>query len=116
MLRKILFVLAMCAAAKASAGPCVTLDYQEMKDMSKEELIAEACRANKISMENFENGLANLSVRQGPQQYPNTNENFQQCQGEVDRMLRALRTKGVQEKLVNLCKQRPLQPMNPTTP
>jgi len=113
MLRKTLFVLAMCAAAQTSAGPCVTLDYQEMKDMSTEELIAEACRANRISIENFEKGVENLSTRQGPEQFPNTKENFQQCQGEVDRMLRALRTKGVQEKLVDLCKQRPQQPTTP---
>lgn len=115
MLRKTLFVLAMCAAAQASAGPCVTLDYQEMKDMSTEELIAEACKANQISIENFDKGLANLSGRHGPE-YPNTKENFQQCQGEVDRMLRVLRAKGMQEKIVNLCKQRPQQPTKPTTP
>lgn len=97
-----IFAALLAASASAFAGPCVALDYQEMKDMSTGELIKEACKANQSGSSSFD-----ISMK-----YPSTSESAQdamrdheQCSGQVDRMLRVLAAKGVTEKLYKLCEQ-----------
>ena len=99
------------ASVSAQAGPCSPLNDPEMKGMSVDELAAETCKASKINAVNYEEVMSNLDVRQGPAPHPNAQENFDQCEAKIDRMLRALRAKDVHEKVDDLCKRtRPATP------
>jgi len=104
---KITAALALfCAvAAPAFAGPCVALDYQEMKDMSANDLAKEACKARSINEDNSKQTLANLDATRVSKPFPNASENQSQCSGQIDRMMRILSSKGVTEKLYALCEQ-----------
>lgn len=88
------------ACAPAFAGPCVALDYQEMKDMSPDELVKEACKANATASANFDYSLATPSLSSASQEAMRDHE---QCSGQVDRIRRLLKSKGVAEKLYELC-------------
>lgn len=102
---KIQFValsLLAALAAPALAGPCVSLDYQEMKDMSVDELVKEACKTNEISTQNLHDSIAAPSLSRAADEAIRDQE---QCSGQVDRMLRILKSKGVTEKLYKLCEQ-----------
>ena len=94
-----------CTALPAAAGPCVALDYQEMKDMSAEELIAERCKAGAALVEAFDEGIQNIG--RGPKSFPNAQENFDECTGQIARMDRVLASKGVtKDSVVATCQRR----------
>ena len=96
----------LCAiAAPAIAGPCVALDYQEMKDMSVNGLAKEACKARAINENNSQQVLANLDATRVSEPFPDAQTNRGQCNGQIDRMVRVLASKGVTEKLYALCEQ-----------
>jgi hypothetical protein len=92
-------------AVPAFAGPCVALDYQEMKDMSVNELVAEACKAQQIGDAGFQQVMTNLDTKRGAPPYPNAEAEVLQCAGQRDRIMRILKTKNVTENLPELCKQ-----------
>lgn len=98
----VLVLLFGITSASAFAGPCVALDYQEMKDMSASELLQETCKANKISMENLDYSIGNPSLSKASQDAMRDHE---QCAGQVDRMKRLLKSKGIEGKLYELCAQ-----------
>ena len=106
-MRKHLFTLAVLAVLSAPvfAGPCVALDYQEMKDMSVNDLVMAACKANGANENNFNQSMLNIETRRGPKPFPDAERDYDVCQGQIDRMTRVLNSKGVAEKLPVLCKQ-----------
>ena len=102
-------VLAGMAAALLSvpvmAGTCVALDYQEMKDMSADELTVEVCKAHASANESLSEGIENLG-RRGPKPYPNADTEFEQCMGQITRIERVLESKGVLKASIQaLCEQ-----------
>jgi hypothetical protein len=97
-----LFAVLLAASAPAFAGPCVALDYQEMKDMSADELAKEACKANKASSDSFDESIKYPSLSAASSEAMRDSE---QCSGQVDRMLRILKSKGITEKLYVICEQ-----------
>jgi hypothetical protein len=99
------FAFLLACATPAFAGPCVALEYQEMKDMSADELAAAACKAREANKENFNEAMTNIDTRRGPKPYPNAESNQDQCNGQIERILRILKAKGVSEKLHELCAQ-----------
>jgi hypothetical protein len=102
-MKTILFLCsAIFLAPTAFAGPCVALDYQEMKDMSVNDLVKEACKTNLTATENFSLSLKYPSTSAAAREASRDNE---QCSGQVDRMMRILETKGVTEKFYKLCEQ-----------
>jgi len=96
------FALLGAFAMPAFASPCVALDYQEMKDMSTNDLVKEACKTNATSMSNLDESIASQSLSRARQEAMRDHE---QCSGQVDRMLRILKSKGVGEKLYVMCEQ-----------
>lgn len=106
-MKKILTTIALYVVSlSAYAGPCLSLDDQKMKAMSADELAAETCKASKINIENYDQVMLNLDARQSPGPYPKAQGDFDQCQEQIDRMLRTLRTKEVHAKVDDLCKQK----------
>lgn len=106
IVRKHIIVLAALAslAVPAFAGPCVALDYQEMKDMSADQLAKEYCKLNDVLSENMDQTMANLDTRYGPKPYPNAQDNFDQCHGQIERVERVLESKGMQrESAIKVC-------------
>lgn len=105
-MQKILATIVLYAASmSAQAGPCAALDDQKMKDMSADQLAAETCKASKLNEENYDQVMLNLDARQGAVPHPNAQDNFDQCEAQIDRMLRALRAKEVHKKVSDLCKR-----------
>jgi hypothetical protein len=97
----------------ALAGTCVALDYQEMKDMSAEEVTMEACKVQKAAGEYLEQTIENIGGR-GPKPYPNAQADFDQCMGQATRIERVLESKGVPKaSLPELCKQAAAKPAAP---
>jgi len=93
----------LCAvAAPAFAGPCVALDYQEMKDMSTNDLVKEACKARTNWKSSFDESIASPSLSRSAQE---ARRDYEQCSGQMDRMVRILSSKGVTDKLYALCEQ-----------
>ena len=99
------FIILIVLNAPAFAGPCVALDYQEMKDMSINELVKETCSAEANNDGNDRQVLANLDATRVAKPFPNAEQNREQCAGQIDRMLRILKSRGISEKLYKLCKQ-----------
>lgn len=105
-MHKILTAIVLCATSfSAFAGPCTPFDDQKMNSMSADELAAETCKASKSNAENYDQVMLNLDARAGAQPHPKAQENFDQCEGQIDRMLRVLRSKDVHEKVGDLCKR-----------
>lgn len=100
-----LALLIAAGCAPALAGSCVALEYQEMKDMSASDLLVEACRANAASDLRFNESMLNRSYRPGREPFPNAQKGLEECNGQIDRMMRVLKTKGVDGKLNELCAQ-----------
>lgn len=100
------FALALLLGAVCAptfAGPCVALEYQEMKDMSADELVREACKARDINNDNSKQAIENLGSARKP--FPDAEDNQTQCNGQIDRMLRIIKSKGVDGKLYEWCAQ-----------
>jgi hypothetical protein len=94
-------------AAPAFAGRCVALDYQEMKDMSADQLLDEACKARVSGAQSYDEKKLNLDARGGRQPFPNAQENFDQCIGQISRIDRVLESKGLtKEKVIDVCQAR----------
>jgi hypothetical protein len=107
IVRKQLFVLAALAvlAAPAFATPCVALEYQEMKDMSVNDLVVEACKDNDKNELNFKSYLLNIESSRGPKPFPDADKDYDVCKGQIERIVRVLNSKGITEKLPALCQQ-----------
>jgi hypothetical protein len=82
-------------AAPAFAGPCVVLDYQEMKDMTVDDLAKENCKLWDALSANMDDTMSNLRAGNGPKPFPTAHDNFDQCRGQVDRVERILLSKGM---------------------
>lgn len=95
MKKFVIGVVLFAGAACASAESCVTLDYQEMKDMSKKDLTEEYCRAVKTAGENIQAALD--AIQNGRSQKQPTDD-AGQCQDQAKRISRALAKKGVKTK------------------
>ena len=98
-----LALLIAAGCTPAFAGPCVALDYQEMKDMSADDLVREACKARDINNDNSKQAIENLGMARKP--FPGAEDNQTQCNGQIDRMLRIIKSKGVDGKLYEWCAQ-----------
>jgi hypothetical protein len=99
-----LLAVLLAASAPALAGPCVALDYQEMKDMSADELAKAYCKAGESRMASMDDVMANLRASEGPKPYPNAHDNFDQCTGQLERIERVLSSKGIgKEAMKTLC-------------
>jgi hypothetical protein len=98
----LLLCFALLLPSCALAGPCAPLEYQEMKDMTVNDLIKEACRANSAAADDFDLATKYQSTSAAAREASRDNE---QCSGQVDRMLRIIASKGVSEKLYKLCEQ-----------
>lgn len=98
----------LCAvAAPAIAGPCVALDYQEMKDMSADELLNEACNARLALGRSLDETITNLGARDGAPTFPNAQESFDQCAGQITRIDRVLASKGLtKEAVIEACQKK----------
>lgn len=92
-------------AAPAFAGPCVALDYQEMKDMPVKDLVKEACKVRRAISSNLDDGIANIGSRPSERPNPTAHDNFEQCMGQSSRIKRVLQTKGVTGEIADLCEQ-----------
>lgn len=90
-----LFAVLLAASVPAFAGPCVALDYQEMKDMSAEDLLKEACNARSELGRALDETISNLDSSGGRLTFPNAQENFDQCNGQITRIDRVLASKGM---------------------
>lgn len=88
-------------AAPALAGPCVALDYQEMKDMSADDLVKEACSARHELEQNFKENEMNLETRSAQKPFPSAHDNFDICAGQITRIDRVLESKGVHKDAIN---------------
>jgi hypothetical protein len=99
------FAVLLTCTAPALALPCVALDYQEMKDMTVHDLVVEACRAREVNEANFALVMSNLETRRGPKPFPDADAETQQCNSQTERMLRILKSKGVNEDIKALCEK-----------
>ena len=97
-----LFVILLAASAPAFATPCIALDYQEMKDMTVNDLVGEACKANKAGSDSFDESIKYPSLSKASSEAMHA---YEQCSGQVDRMIRILKSKGITEKLYALCER-----------
>lgn len=95
------FAVLCTLAAPALAGPCVALDYQEMKDMSADELIKEACNVRWSISQNLKDEINNVGSDPGRAPSPNASDNFQQCMGQAGRIERVLESKGMSKTAVS---------------
>jgi hypothetical protein len=86
-----LLVLLGACAVPAIAGPCVALDYQEMKDMSADQLTVEACKARDIRRQSLDESIATHD----PRVASSASDNFEQCTGQIERIERVLTSKGI---------------------
>lgn len=102
-MKKLLVALAAAGAltSPAFAGPCVALDYQEMKDMPTDELAKEFCKAGDERSTNMDEVLSNLRVTNGPKPFPTASDNFDQCDGQMTRIQRVLQSKGMDKQKVD---------------
>ena len=90
-------------ALPAFAG-CVALDYQEMKDMKTDDLIAEWCTVRKTVNANYDAGVAAMGSRQRQSEKAASQDEFDQCIGQAKRIARVLESKGVPTKgLIEKC-------------
>ena len=96
-----LFAVLLAASAPVFAGPCVALDYQEMKDMSTEDLIKEACNVRWSISQNLKDEINNIGSNPGAAPSPNASDNFQQCMGQAGRIERVLESKGMSKASVS---------------
>jgi hypothetical protein len=88
-------------AAPAFAGACIVLDYQEMKEMPTEELVSEACTAREALSESLSESIDNIGRRREAQANPSSQDNFDQCSGQIARIDRVLIGKGLTKGLIN---------------
>lgn len=104
IVKTLLLALAIAGAAvrPALAEPCVVLEYQEMKDMSADDIVKEACKTNTIKQTNFDHWTASSSRLN---LYPEAERDHDQCKGQLDRIRRVMQAKGITEKLYVLCSQ-----------
>lgn len=108
-------VLLSAVSAPALAGSCVVLEYQEMKDMSTEELLKQACAARMAGSQSMDEKIKNLDAGAGRLPFPNAQQNFDQCVGQIDRIDRVLAAKGMsKEAVIAACQGR--AGSNTTTP
>jgi hypothetical protein len=106
IVKKLLLLLLLTGiAAPVLAGPCVSLEYQEMKEMPVNELVKEACKVRQSIVRNLDDGIANIGARSGAQPNPSANDNFDQCIGQFSRIQRVLKSKGVTGEVPDLCAQ-----------
>jgi len=100
MKKALLLVSLLTTTLPALAGPCAALDYQEMKDMSAEQLTKVACDYREKMSESMDESMSNLNVSRGARPFPNANENFDQCSGQIDRVDRVLESKGMSKDVI----------------
>lgn len=99
MMKKILVNAAMALplflALDAAAETCPVIEFQELKDMNKKELVEEYCRAVKTAGDNIQASLSALEAGRNPKQ---TTDEAGQCQDQAKRVSRILAKKGVKTK------------------
>lgn len=70
--------------------------------MSVNDLVEEACKANKVGSDSFDESIRLPSLSRASSE---AMREYEQCSGQVDRMLRILKSKGITEKLYALCER-----------
>ena len=97
-----LVAILLAVSAPAFAGPCVVLDYQEMKDMTVNDLVKEACKTNKTKYDNFDKSISLPTLSPA---WREADRDFDRCKGQLERMERILSSKGLEGKLADLCER-----------
>lgn len=89
----------------AMASSCASLEYQEMKDMSTADLVAESCEIGLAVTKNLNEGISALGGASHPAASEIRQTNFDHCVAQLRRVDRALEAKGVAKDTVRaLCR------------
>jgi hypothetical protein len=103
-MKNILIAFTISLTALPSFAGCVALDYQEMKVMKAEELIAEWCTVRQTVNGNTSASIEAIGSRQRPADKAASQDEFDQCIGQAKRIARVLESKGVPTKgLIEKC-------------
>lgn len=94
---KQLLALTALVCSGAWAGPCVSLDYQEMKEMPFADLKTEFCKAENEWIKNLEQAIENIGQRRSSK--PDAQNQLEQCKSQRDRMERVLRQRDATQSL-----------------
>lgn len=96
---KIIFTIAITLASitPAFAGACVALDYQEMKDMSAEDLSAQTCKYRSAMNAAFSEAIADIGRPRGAPANTTADETRAECSGQLERMARVLKMREITE-------------------
>ena len=91
------------------ASSCANLDYQEIKDMSTADLVAESCEIGLAIRKNLDAGIAALSGTSQPAAREIRQTNFDHCVAQSRRVDRALEAKGVAKDTTRAICRLPVQ-------
>ncbi len=95
-MKKILFLaLVICNPLPAVAGSCVALDYEEMKEMTVEDLRKEMCKALTSEVENVV-AIIEMELSSTSLLYNTLEKMADDCSSQRDRIVRVLVQKGVE--------------------
>lgn len=102
-----LFAIAVLALPLHASAACIALDYQEMKDMSIEQLVAEACRARDGVSAALDAGMA-VRGRNASLELQAASDSQAMCSSQIRRIERVLELKGSPKmRVVDRCKLPP---------
>jgi hypothetical protein len=100
----LLWLLSIFLAAPALAGPCAALDYQEMKDMSADELTVHACNYRDLGNQAFSESVDDIDRPRGAVPNTQARSTHGECDGQLTRIQRVLEAKGVsKDSLLQTC-------------
>lgn len=98
-------LLIMLVPAYATAAPCAALDYQELKEMSLNDVVTEACKARKSAQDLFQESLSGLGDRFRPASSNSAESESGRCTAQVERLERMIKVRGVDDNLFALCER-----------
>lgn len=85
-----------------------------MKDMITEELLKQACAARLAGSQSMDEKIKNLDAGAGRLPFPNAQQNFDQCVGQIERIDRVLASKGMEKNaVIAACQGNTGQPIKP---
>lgn len=109
---RIALLLTFMVPGFAAASSCAQLDYQEMKDMTAADLVAESCEIGDAVRKNFDEGMAALNRTTQPASSEVRQTNFNHCIAQSRRVDRVLESKGITKDAARAICQLPLSERN----
>ena len=111
MIRKIISasITALMIPGLAMASSCTNLEYQEMKDMSTADLVAESCEIGLAVRKTLDAGISALGRTSQPAASEIRQTNFDHCVAQSRRVDRALEAKGVAKDTARALCRLPVQ-------